>query len=127
MLSVQEAAAKLGVSGSRVRAMLKNGQLKGRKLGGTWAVAEASVAARLQSGSRSGRPSTKQTQAYERAMPDIDEAHRIYDDAKRVLSGCYNAAFLDQARTPEEQAFWLRAADFFLQQKQRELVENGVF
>lgn len=127
MLSVEEAARKLGVSGARVRALLKAGQLEGQKIGNTWAVAETSVAARVQSGSHPGRPAAERPKSHERAMPDVDEAHRIYDDAKRVLSGCYNAAFLNQARTPEEQAFWLRVADFFLQEKQRELVKEGVF
>ena len=127
MLSVKEAAEKLGVSGARVRAMLKSGQIEGHKIGNAWVIAEASIASRIQSGSHPGRPPANQCSVYERPIPDVDEAHRIFDDAKRVLSGCYNATFLDQARSQEEQAFWLRVADFFLQQKQQELIEKGVF
>lgn len=126
MLSVQEAASKLGITDVRVRALLKTGQLEGGKIGRAWAVSERSVAERLRDGAKPGRPGRK-TPCFERALPDVDVAHRIYDDAARVLAGCYDAAFLDQARTPEEQAFWLRAADFFLQQEQRRLVEQGVF
>ena len=127
MLSVQEAAELLGVSGARVRALLKNGQLEGKKIGNTWAIAESSVVKRASAGSRPGRPVVTQNQEFERSIPDIDEAHRIYEDAKRVLSGCYDAGFLNQARSSEEQAFWVRSADFFLQQKQHELVRAGVY
>lgn len=37
-LSVKDAAARLGVSERRVRAMLEDGQLEGRKVGGRWLV-----------------------------------------------------------------------------------------
>lgn len=127
MLSVNQAAEKLGVSGARVRMLLKNGILEGRKIGNMWAVSERSVAARMQSGIRPGRPAAQLEQGYRRTLPDVEAAHRIYDEAARVLPGCYDAAFLDCARTPEEQAFWIRVADFFLQQRQHELVEEGVF
>lgn len=126
MFSVGEAAERLGVTGARVRAMLKSGQLEGCKIGRTWVISERSIAERLRDGARPGRPGRKEPR-FERDLPDVDIAHQIYDDAARVLAGCYNAAFLDQARTPEEQAFWLSVADFFLQQKQRELVKEGVY
>jgi excisionase family DNA binding protein len=38
MYSVEEAATKLGISGRRVRRLLAEGRLKGKKLGGTWVV-----------------------------------------------------------------------------------------
>ena len=126
MLSVSEAASRLGVSGARVRALIGAGALRATKVGRAWAVAESSVEQRLREGARSGRPSTA-PKPVERRVPDADEAHRIYEEAKRVLAGCYDADFLKQARTLEERAFWITAADFFLQQKQRELVKEGVF
>lgn len=126
MLSVREAADKLGVTDVRIRAMLKSGKLDGHKVGRAWVVSERSVAQRLREGGRPGRP-TRKAQQFERKLPDIDMAHHIYDEAERVLSGCYDSGFLSQARTPDEQAFWIRVADFFLQKKQRELVEKGVF
>ena len=126
MLSVQEAALKLGVTDVRVRALLKSGQLEGKKIGRAWAVSERSVAERLRDGAHPGRPARKLPQ-FERALPDVDIAHRIYDDAARVLAGCYDTAFLEQARTPDEQAFWICVADYFLQRKQRELVQEGVY
>ena len=126
MLCVHDAAIELGVSDARVRALLKSGKLEGKKLGGTWAVSERSVAERLHSEIRPGRPSRGET-IQESPAPDIEAAHRIYDEARNVLSGCYDARLLDRARSPEEQAFWIRVADFFLQQRQRELIEEGVF
>lgn len=45
--SITEAAENLGVSRQRVHAMLKAGQLEGRKIGNTWAISRDSVAKRL--------------------------------------------------------------------------------
>ncbi len=126
MISVSEAARRLGVSGARVRAMIDSGILEATKVGRTWAVNESSVQQRLRNGARGGRPPAK-PKPFERRLPDADAAHAIYDEAKRVLAGCYDAEFLKQARTPEERAFWIRTADFFLQERQRELVKAGVF
>ena len=126
MLSVHEAALKLGISDARVRALLKSGRLKGEKLGRAWAVYEQPVAKRLRDGAKPGRPERAEQQ-YERPIPDVDAAHRIFDEASAVLAGCYDTAFLEQARTPEERAFWIRVADFFLQEQQRKLVDEGVF
>jgi len=126
MMSVSEAAGKLGVSDARVRALISAGALRATKVGRVWAVAESSVEQRLREGIRSGRPSTH-PKPIERLIPDVDEAHWIYEEAKRVLAGCYDADFLKQARTLEERAFWISTADFFLQQKQRELVREGVY
>ena len=127
MMSVNDAAEKLGVTGSRVRAMLKSGVLQGNKIGNTWAVSEESVARRLQDGTHPGRPKTTPNRTGERPLPDVETAHRIYDEAARTLTGCYDESFLGCARTPEEQAFWIRCADFFLQARQRELVDRGVY
>ena len=38
MYSVEEAAAELGISGRRVRHLLAEGRIEGKKLGGTWVV-----------------------------------------------------------------------------------------
>ena len=58
---------------------------------------------------------------------DIEAAHRIYDESRRVLVGCYQSSFLDQARDEREERFWVCVADFFLRERQRELVAEGVF
>ena len=126
MLSVSEAASRLGVSDARVRALIGAGALQAVKVGRAWAVAESSVEQRVRDGARPGRPSAT-PKPFVRQVPDVDAAHLIYDEAQRVLAGCYDAAFLRQARTPDERAFWINVADFFLQQKQRELIRDGVF
>lgn len=126
MLSVSETAELLGVSGARVRAMLASGKLSGEKVGNTWAVSASSVRRRLRENPGAGRPSHKQ-RAFSRECPDAQEAHALYDEAERILSGCYNAEFLGQARSEREQAFWVLVSDFFLQQKQIELIEQGVY
>ena len=129
MLTVEEAANELNVSPQRVRAMLAAGQLEGHKHGRAWMLSTHSVRQRKQAHPRSGRP--KQTapaaQTTSRHLPDIEAAHRLFDEAQSVLAGCYHAEFLDQARSPEEQEFWIRTADLLLQQKQRTLIEQGVY
>lgn len=126
MLSTKEAAQQLKVSEQRIRKMLADGLLEGQKLGRSWMVSEESIQKRKQEGAQVGRPK-KQEALLAPALPSPEEAHRIYEDAQRVLSGCYSAAFLDMARSPQEQEFWIRTADLFLQQKQRELIAQGVY
>lgn len=125
-ISVRQAAELLGVSDTRVRAMLASGQLEGEKLGRAWAVSASSVRRRLREGVHPGRPSTR-SGGFTRGVPDVEDAHRIYDDARSVLAGCYTAELLDHARDADEQAFWITVADFFLQCRQRQLIEQGVF
>lgn len=52
-ISVEEAAAVLGVSPQRVRAMLRNDQLAGRRISGRWLIDPASMSARKR---RAGQP-----------------------------------------------------------------------
>jgi excisionase family DNA binding protein len=46
-LTTNETSARLGVSTARVRKMLKDGILAGRRFGRDWQVDEASVSARI--------------------------------------------------------------------------------
>ena len=126
MLSTQNAAQLLGVSEQRIRKMLATGQLEGSKLGRSWMVSEQSIQERKQAGIRPGRPK-KQEPVYTRPLPDVEQAHRIFDEVQHVLNGCYDATFLNLARSPQEQEFWIRTADLLLQQKQRELIAAGVY
>jgi excisionase family DNA binding protein len=48
--SVEEAAALMGVSPQRVRAMLDSGRLKGRKVGRAWIVSDPDLSGRWQRG-----------------------------------------------------------------------------
>lgn len=49
LLSVTEAAEALGVSGSRIRALLRDGKLKGEKTSAGWGIRLSAVNARLSS------------------------------------------------------------------------------
>jgi len=42
MWNVKEAAKRIGISEQRVRKLLAEGRIKGKKLGGTWVVLELS-------------------------------------------------------------------------------------
>lgn len=56
LMPAPEAADRLGVNASRVRAMLADGQLRGEKLGGRWLVSEASIRERERLHPDRGRP-----------------------------------------------------------------------
>jgi hypothetical protein len=56
LISAPEAANRLGVNPSRVRAMLADAQLRGEKLGGRWLVSEASIRDRQRLHPERGRP-----------------------------------------------------------------------
>lgn len=127
MLSVSDAAAKLGVSRQRVRALLASGQLEGEKFGRAWVVDETSLARWMGESHHPGRPKKVPEEAPVPSMPNVEEAHRLYDSCKRALTGCFSSEFLNQARSAEEERFWVSVATFFLQQKQRELIEKGVY
>ena len=57
----------------------------------------------------------------------VEDAHRLYEECERVLAGCYYSEFLDQARDDREERFWVYVSDFFLDERQRELIAKGVF
>ena len=56
MLSVGESARQLGVSPSRVRALIKEGRLPAAKNGREWMIREEDVLQRLMASPRAGRP-----------------------------------------------------------------------
>lgn len=54
-------------------------------------------------------------------------AHELYESCREVLTGAYDASVLAAAESEDERRFYLMVSDFFLQQKQRELVTQGVW
>jgi hypothetical protein len=56
LLDVPEAARQLGVDPSRVRALIRAGELDAQKLGGVWVIGSATVAARKRQVLSNGRP-----------------------------------------------------------------------
>ncbi len=56
VIGTAEAADLLGVTPRRVKALCAAGLLDCKRIGATWAVSRASVAARAAAGSKPGRP-----------------------------------------------------------------------
>jgi excisionase family DNA binding protein len=143
MLTVKEAAQRLEVSPERVRNMIYDGVLPAERYGRSWLIADEAVWERLHRRPKAGRPrkdavngSRKGTGASNQddicltnRPPGFNTtaARRLYSDCKRQLYGCYDIDFLDQARSEEERLFYTTVADFFLQQRQRELIAQRVF
>lgn len=55
-VSVQEAAERLQLNPGRVRRLVSQGLLDGRKIGGRWLVEESAISERLNASARPGRP-----------------------------------------------------------------------
>ena len=109
MLSVGESARQLGVSPSRVRALIKEGRLPAAKNGREWMIREEDVLQRLMASPRAGRP------------------HDLYDACRHAFGHLPPTEMMKAARCQEEASFYMAVFDFFLQQRQRELVKEGVF
>ena len=154
MLTVKEAAQQLKVSPQRVRNMIYDGVLPAECYGRSWLIPDEAVRERLRSKPGVGRPrkgtigtgrgghgtpetggtggtggsvgsvgSTPNTSA----SFDIAAARNLYRECRRQLYGCYDIGFLGQAQSEEERLFYTTVADFFLQQRQRELIARRVF
>ena len=52
MWSTKEAAKRLGISEQRVRQLLAEGRIKGKKLNGTWVVLELSYTRKKRGGNK---------------------------------------------------------------------------
>lgn len=130
MLSVAEGARQLGVSPARVRALIKDGLLPARKIGREWVLQEEDVLQRLAEQPRPGRPRLggANTKGLEQSSDTIDkEARMLFDACKRLFDHMPSDKLMSQARSQEEASFYMAIADFFLQQKQAELIAQGVF
>ena len=56
VMSIQEAAERLKLDPGRVRRLVSEGLLEGRKVGGRWLVEESAIKNRLDASARAGRP-----------------------------------------------------------------------
>ena len=130
MLSVAESAHILDVSPARVRALIAKGILPARKVGRAWVLTDEDVMQRVGCHPRSGRPraSTKAPANGEAATNHPRPSmHNLYLTCKKELASSPSVAELATIEDPEEVAFRIAVADFFLQRKQSELVRQGVF
>lgn len=131
MYTVNQVAKKLQVTPERVRNMIYDGVLPAEKFGRIWTISEEAVLQRLATKPGAGRPKsfdkTRETWVFGQTSLDAKKTRRLYNECKSMLSGCYDSEFLAQAESQEELAFYLTVADFFLQEKQKELIDQGVF
>lgn len=131
MLSVSESAELLQVSPARVRALIAEGTLPARKVGRAWVLQEEDVMDRIACRPRGGRPKrtaarATQPTAHEQESPRGD-LRDLYLACKESFSTRPDAAALEGANTSEEASFYLAVSDFFIQRRQRELIQMGAF
>ena len=130
MLSTKEAAAILGVTDARVRALIASEGLNATKVGNSWSIAEEDVYSRLDEKPKRGRPRAKVTRAnapLADAATDANAFRELYLACKKLYAVRPSGTELAALSSREEAAFRVMIADFFLQQKQEELIESGVF
>lgn len=131
MLSVSESAALLHVTPARVRALISEGTLPATKVGRAWILQEQDVLQRIANRPSPGRPKhvskkgTLVANEGDRANTKAD-LHALFLNSKEAFCVRPDAATLIQAESDEEASFYLAVADFFLQQRQRELIAQGV-
>ena len=53
--------------------------------------------------------------------------HELYQECRALFSCVPTAEMMAQAQSQEEAAFYMAVSDFFLQQRQAQLVKEGVF
>ena len=131
MLSVSECAQILGVSPARVRQLIANGSLEATKVGRSWVLSEVAVYDRLLKNPLSGRPSSSSADVRSGCAASSAESRcdlpQLFEECKKAFSFCVPLDVLQSAKTQEEADFYMELSDFFLRQKQRELVKRGAF
>ena len=131
MLSVSECAQILGVSTARVRQLIANGSLEATKVGRSWVLPEVAVYDRLLKNPSSGRPLSSSTDVRSECAASSAESRcdlpQLFEECKKAFSFCVPLDVLRSAKTQEEADFYMELSDFFLRQKQRELVKRGAF
>ena len=135
MLSVAQSAELLNVSPTRVRALIASGLLPAEKAGRAWVLREEDVMQRASLHARPGRPSNGakgagRTNPATADVPGEDYStalHDLYLGCREAFRFRPDSALLMGAESPEEAAFYVAVADFFLAQRQRELVRCGAY
>lgn len=134
MLSVTEAAAMLGISSARVRKLIADGEIEAVKIGNAWVLEERAVLNRIAKHPRPGRPQRRESGAlrdvqrasFEAAKREKN-ANEVFRTCKELFSTIPDASMLVNAESSEEAAFYIAISDFFLQQRQHELIDQGIF
>lgn len=117
----------LGISQVRVRELIKEGKLDAVRVGRSWAVQDGSVQRRLARAPRAGRPREGAARPDASHEELAEEIHELYLHCEALLASNYDISLYKQLGNSREARFCARISDFFLQEKQRELIEAGVF
>lgn len=131
MLSVNDSAKLLGVSSARIRALIKSNKLPAIKYGREWLLKEEDVLQRLSAHPQAGRPRNEAPMAQEPNSQQQDSmserAHEAYRLCREIFKCCPSKNLMSNAKTMEEASFYMAVSTFFLQEKQAELVDAGVY
>ena len=131
MMTTCEAAQVLGISEVRVRQLAASGALKAMRHGRAWVFEEEDVMARAMSSVGPGRPckghKAQEASCQYDAQLDVSRFHNLYVECKDLIDGLPPSELIKAASSQEEASFYVAVFDFFLQQKQTELIEQGVY
>ena len=98
-----------------------------RKIGGSWALQEASVYDRLSKKPGAGRPTRTIDGAPADKQVPAHDLHSLYLECKQAFQFEPSLQAIEEAKSQEEAGFYMAVADYFLQHKQRELIAQGVY
>ena len=140
MLSVKQAAKELGISESRVRKLISDKKLPAKKIGARWILDERDVARRKFASPSSGRPTKPKYIVEDKedlefypysneaaARESVKKKQALYRACKETFLGIPPISDLVFAETKEEADFYAAINDFFLRQRQREVIAKGLF
>ena len=125
MLTVTQAAHELNISPSRVRKLIADGKINAEKTGSAWTIPESEVTLRKESSPSAGRP--KSSVAKPLQATKCVNLHNVYMELKSGNYSRPSASTLSMMKDKEEIGFVLCVYDYFLNIKQREEIEAGVF
>ncbi len=125
MLSVTEAAKELNVSASRVRKMIYDGVIQAEKVGNSWVISESVVAERLLNSHKAGRP--KANLDLQTSKSECINLHDVYVELRDGNFARPSASTISVMKDKDEVGFLLSVCDYFLNLKQREEIEMGVY
>ena len=125
MLSVTQASNKLYVTPSRVRKLIADGRLKAVKTGRTWSIPESEVARRLEYSPKAGRPRLGAGKYNQ--LPKCIDLHDVYMELKSGNYARPSASTIAMIEDKNEAGFIICVYDYFLNIKQREEIEAGVY
>ena len=125
MLTVKQAADALNITPNRVRKLIADGELNAIKVGKMWSISESEVSMRLENNPKAGRP--KKGANYSSQNLKCINLHDVYLE---FINGNYarpSASTIAMMEDKNEAGFYLCVYDYFLNLKQREEIEAGVY